>query len=475
VSIFRKLKPQSSVEMPAGPGSFWAFAGPGALLVGLSIGAGEIIIWPRIVAEYGAGMAWAALLGVFLQLWVNLEVGRWTIATGETVFTGYSRIWRGFGPVFILLTVLAWIAPGWGLASGLALKALIFGPGGPGSNTLWTVITFAGIAGILLGPRVAYKGMERTVEALVVIVTLGLIITAVAVGTTEHWGAMGAGLLNVGHKAPGMSVALFFSAIVFAGAGGTANLFYSFYLRDKNAGMGSRIPIMTNPLHGRHESVASAGYTFEDTDRNRFRFQAWWRYLVKDQILFFWALNSVTILLFMFGALAVLHPEGIIPAKGSLIWDEAAVLGKIWGGPGRTIFLAVGFATLFSTQLTLLDGVSRTLSDIMVTNFSFGRKREVGWWYVVTAGVWIASGCLITWVLEAWQISELGFLLNAAYMGGFAMAIYTPLNLYMNHKYLPVSARPGIVCTVMGVIISAIYIGFALYCLASELVTFSSN
>ena len=41
-------------------------------------------------------MIWAAALGVFLQLWINFEVGRWTIATGETVYTGYSRIWRGF-------------------------------------------------------------------------------------------------------------------------------------------------------------------------------------------------------------------------------------------------------------------------------------------------------------------------------------------------------------------------------------------
>lgn len=45
-------------------------AGPGAILVGLSIGAGEIIIWPRIVAEYGASMIWAAVAGVFMYFWI---------------------------------------------------------------------------------------------------------------------------------------------------------------------------------------------------------------------------------------------------------------------------------------------------------------------------------------------------------------------------------------------------------------------
>ena len=57
-------------------------------------------------------MVWAAVLGVFLQLWINFEVGRWTVATGETVYTGYARVWRGFSLVFILLTLLGWLGTG---------------------------------------------------------------------------------------------------------------------------------------------------------------------------------------------------------------------------------------------------------------------------------------------------------------------------------------------------------------------------
>ena len=125
-------------------------------------------------------MVWAAGLGIFLQLWINMEVGRWTVATGETVYTGYSRVWRGFAPVFILLTVFSWIAPGWGRASGLALKALTVGPAGWGSDTAWTIITFAGVALILFGPKLIYQSVERTVELLVVIVTVGLIIVALS-------------------------------------------------------------------------------------------------------------------------------------------------------------------------------------------------------------------------------------------------------------------------------------------------------
>ena len=109
--IYQPIDDFKVVELPEKQLPFWKIAGPGAILVGLSIGAGESVIWPRIVAEYGGSMIWAAVLGVFLQLWINFEVGRWTIATGETVYTGYSRIWRGFAPLFILLTVVGWIAP----------------------------------------------------------------------------------------------------------------------------------------------------------------------------------------------------------------------------------------------------------------------------------------------------------------------------------------------------------------------------
>ncbi len=469
--IYEPLDDFKLADLPEKKLPFWKIAGPGAILVGLSIGAGEIIIWPRIVAQYGASMIWAAVVGIFLQLWINFEVGRWTIATGETVYTGYSRVWRGFAPIFILLTFVGWIAPGWGRASGLALKALLVGPQGWGSDTFWTVITFAGVALILFGPKLMYHSLEKTIELLVIIVTIGLIMVAFSVGSASTWKELAGGIVNIGYIDPGMSVKSFFIALVFAGAGGTANLFYTFYLRDKNIGMGGRLPELQNPLRGRTETVPATGFIFEETEENRNRFIAWWNYVKKDQILFFWALNTVTILLFIFGALAVLHPKGIVPSPGSLIWDEAQILGEVWGGTGRIIFLLVGLATLFGTQLALVDGVGRSIADIVHTNFKGAQKRDVSWWYLLVTGTWIVAGCLITFVMEKMGVSELGFLFNAAYMGGFAMAIYVPLTLYINHRYLPKVAKPGRICTVMMIIASLVYIGFAISSIIWEIST----
>jgi hypothetical protein len=460
--IYEPLDDFKTVDLPEKQMPFWKIAGPGAILVGLSIGAGEIIIWPLIAAEHGGSMVWAAVLGVFLQLWINFEVGRWTIATGETVYTGYSRIWRGFGPIFILLTVVGWLAPGWARASGLALKALLIGPGGWGSDTFWTVVTFAAVALILFGPKMVYQSVERTVELLVAIVTIGLILVVIAVGSLDTWKELGSGIINVGYIAEGMTVKRLFIAIVFAGAGGTANLFYTFYLRDKNIGMGARLPSLLNPLRGRDETISSTGFMCEETEENQRRFSAWWKYIKQDQIIFFWALNTITIMLFIFGALAVLHPQGIIPEKGQLIYDEANILKGIWGMPGQFIFLLVGVATLFGTQLALVDGVGRSISDIIYTNFKGAKKRTLSWWYLLIVGIWIVGGCVITFVMEQLNVSELGFLFNAAYMGGFAMALYVPLTLYMNYRFLPKFAKPKTISTIMMFIASAVYVGFAI-------------
>jgi len=113
--------------------------------------------------------------------------------------------------------------------------------------------------------------------------------------------------------------------------------------------------------------------------------------------------------------------------------------------------------------------VARSIADIVHTNFKGAKKRDQSWWYLLVATTWIVAGCLITWVMESRGVTELGFLFNAAYMGGFAMAIYVPLMLYVNRKYLPASARPGRVCTTMMVIASVVYVSFAVACILWEL------
>ena len=445
--------------------------GPGAVLVGLSIGAGEIVVWPRIAAQYGASMAWAAVLGVFLQMWVNFEIGRWTISTGESAYAGMARVWRGIGVAFIAFNFFGWFFPGWARVSGTALKALVMqDPKHPSPDWVWTAITFGLVALVLFGPKRIYGAVEKLVSALVILITVGLVVIGIKVGTWDSLAEMGRGIINFGHREAGFSIKELFIAIVFAGAGGTANLFYSFYLRDKRIGMGGRVPVLVNPFR-KHEQAAATGggYIFPETEENRRRFRDWFKYVMLDQAMYFWLLNTFTILLFIYGALVVLHPRGEVPAEGTLIWDEARILETSMGHSGRYLFLLIGLATLFSTQLTLVDGVSRSMADILHNTSRLGRRVSESTWYAGWAWFMMGFGMVITFLLERGGVSGLSFVFNAAYVGGFAMAVYVPMMLFINLRYLPKSARPGPVHIVMVSLAAVVYEGFAVYCVWYEL------
>ena len=87
-----RVPPLRRKDLPERTKSFWRMAGPGAIMVGLAIGAGELVVWPWVTAKFGAVMLWAAVLGVFMQLWINIEIGRWAIVTGENPYTGFARV-----------------------------------------------------------------------------------------------------------------------------------------------------------------------------------------------------------------------------------------------------------------------------------------------------------------------------------------------------------------------------------------------
>jgi len=46
-------------------------------------------------------------VGVTLQFFINMEIERYTLATGETALTGFSRSWRHWGLVFAIMAALA--------------------------------------------------------------------------------------------------------------------------------------------------------------------------------------------------------------------------------------------------------------------------------------------------------------------------------------------------------------------------------
>ncbi len=477
-------------DLPARKKSLVKMMGPGIVMAGLAIGSGELIMWPWITSIVGAQLLWAAAIGIFLQLWINIEIGRWSIVTGESPFTGMVRVIKTIVYVWVFMIVVGKFLPGWARETGIALRDLIFGPGHSSPPWVWTAIVFAAVAAILFGPKVIYQAVERSIMFLIVVIVVGLIYVVWEIGSVDLFMAMWDGVTNIfdfpdfpvpvladdGSIRDELSFSRFFGAVVFAGAGGLGNLYYAYYLREKGIGMGARMPTLMSAAHKHETKEMDTGYLYPETEENQKRFRDWFRYVVTDQVLFFWLLGSFTMFLFIFGALAVLHPIGLVPDRGSLVWDLASILEESMGTSGRYLFLVVGMAALFSTQLGGVDGGSRIFSDLLHTNFKFGKWFKLEQWYLILVGTTMIIGTFSVWFFEKYDIAGLDFLFISALIGGFAMALYVPLLLYMNLTHLPKSARPGWINIFFMVIASAMYIGFAGYTIYTKVadVFFSS-
>ena len=84
--------------------NWFALLGPGLVLGGASIGGGEWLLGPRVTALYGGSLLWLATLSILGQVIYNIEISRYTLYTGEPIFTGKFRMLPG--PRFWVLAYL---------------------------------------------------------------------------------------------------------------------------------------------------------------------------------------------------------------------------------------------------------------------------------------------------------------------------------------------------------------------------------
>src|ERR671939_2073614 len=114
-------------DMPAAPSRFRSVIGPGIIAAGVGLASGEFILFPYIASQVGLVFVWAALIGLVTQFFLNMEIERYTLATGETALTGFSRFWKPWGLVFAIMTYFANLWPGWVTSSATMVTYLVGG------------------------------------------------------------------------------------------------------------------------------------------------------------------------------------------------------------------------------------------------------------------------------------------------------------------------------------------------------------
>ena len=99
------MPPWDLGELPEAPRltlrSWTLLIGPGLVAAGAAIGGGEWLAGPLTTARYGGAILWLSTVSILCQVVYNLEINRYTLYSGEPIFTGKFRLLPG--PIFWLI------------------------------------------------------------------------------------------------------------------------------------------------------------------------------------------------------------------------------------------------------------------------------------------------------------------------------------------------------------------------------------
>jgi hypothetical protein len=423
-------------DLPEPPRSYWRYVGPGIVASGVGLASGEFVLWPYIASQVGLVLLWGALVGVVTQFFLNMEIERYTLATGETALSGFTRFWKHWGLVFAILVYFANLWPGWALSSA-TLVTYLFG----GSAPIIAAVSLILIGAALTLAPVVYIALERLIFVKLAAVLLLVVLGMAFAIEPASWKELPGGFLGFGTIPSGLSVALIFGAIAFAGSGGGQNLCQSNWIRDKGFAMGQYVPRLVSPVTGEVEAApTTTSYIFETTPANMARWRSWWRFANLEQVFSFVVVTVVTIGLTSMLAHSTLFGEPNLPNDISFLRIEAQHLESLVGRWFGVLFLSIGAFSLFSSSMGIIDYTSRLAADILKTAYlprSPISESRLYFWLV-----WgmVGLGCGI---LVAGASQPIMLLVISASTGGTIMFLYSVLLIMLNRKFLPSAIRIG--------------------------------
>lgn len=445
--------------------------GPSFILLGLGLGSGEIILWPYLASNYGLGIIWGAVIGITFQFFMNMEIERYALARGESIFVGFARKLRWLPVWFIVATFVPWMWPGI-ISSSVAMFSHVFGI--PAQYTIHLTVGLLVLIGLILslGPSL-YRTVERFQKTLIFIGVPSIFVICLLIAQPTDYTSLAQGVVGIGDGyfllPAGIALTSFLAALAYSGAGGNLNLSQSYYIKEKGFGMGKYSGRITSVLTGsRDNKPLMTGSQFATSDKSQIReFRRWWRVINTEHALVFWGMGVLTILLLSLLAFATNY--GSHPASGdiSFVIAEAAAIGQSLTPAVGTFFLVVLGLMMFATQLTVYDSVSRIMAENVVLA-SRGRLNERRVPLVYYSLLWGIIGAAIAVTLSGFT-QPLQLLITSAIMNAIAMFVHAGLTLWLNRTSLPRPIRPNAWRTVAMIGAVLFYGGFSIFIVITEL------
>lgn len=422
-------------EPPRSLGRIIRQIGPGLILAGAIVGTGELIATTNLGAQVGFVLLWLVILSCFIKVFVQVELGRYTISSGDTTFAGIARLpgpsivfgwWWVVMMLFTQLQLGAMVG-GVGQALHMAMPGVSAALGAHARPELpWAVLT-AVATSVLLAVG-SYKVIEFAMTAMVVVFTSATVVCVAllpAVGHPIEWGQISSGLT---FHIPGEAIAAAVAMFGITGVGAAELIAYPYWCIEKGYAR------KTGPRDG---SAAWAR-----------RARGWMRVMRVDSWVSLGVYTVATLAFYALGAAVLFDPArpgvGLPRTVGGMLDRLAEMYAPVMGHGLAVWFIVIGaFAVLYSTLFASTAANSRALADFMrvagLANFRGPADRFR----------WVRWFCVVFPVLDLGLFVLVKDPVRMVIIGGFMQAVTLPIlaaaAVYLRYRRTDPRLRPGVV------------------------------
>ncbi|WJV46488.1 Nramp family divalent metal transporter [Streptomyces flavofungini] len=326
--------------------SSWKYIGPGIVVAATGVGAGDLVATLIAGSNFGYTLLWAAVIGCVVKISLAEAAGRWHLATGRTLFDGWTSLGRWTTWFFVVYVVI------WGFvygaaamsSSGLPLQALF-----PDVMELkwWAILT--GLVGLVFVWFNKYAVFEKVMTVLVGVMFVVTVYLAIRV--TPNLGDAFAGLLPV---VPDEKDSILNTLGLIGGVGGTITLAaYGYWVNAK-------------------------GWT-----------NTGWMKVMRLDNRVAYITTGIFVVAMLFVGAEMLHSANIAIASGDKgLVQLGDILEKEYGTATSKLFLIGFLATSFTSLIGVWHGVSLMFADFV----EHYRKGRAGADSTALTGEQVASG-----------------------------------------------------------------------------------
>ena len=401
-------------EPPVGWRASFRYFGPGLILSASIVGSGELIATTTLGAQVGFALLWLVVFSTFVKVAVQVELARWTIATGRPALTGYNRVPPRLGRIgwvnaLWLVLALSKLLQLGGIIGGVAvacsaLLPLGSGPLGATSLTIWTCFLVVVSIAMLYSNR--YRLIERGAVALVVTFSFVTVLIALGLPFTPH--AYGAADLASGltFLIPAGAVGAALAMFGITGVGADEITFYTYWCVEKGYAR------WAGPNDGSEAWVRRAN--------------GWIRVMYKDAAVSWVVYTFGTLAFYLMGA-SVLQPQGLVPEGNEMITTLSRIYTDTLGEWANVIFLLGAIAVLGSTMWASIPSWSRMYANLLATLGVFDwhdSAARLRWVRIFTVALPILWGVTYLTIQEPVVMVQIGGVMTGVFLLAVVIAVW---------------------------------------------------